>query len=46
MRLEKWITPKKMMVLERTEDGGVLKILDYTKKPNKQTFEEITLARW
>lgn len=46
MRIEKWVTPKKMIVLQIAEDGGYLKLLDYTKKPNKDKFEEITLARW
>lgn len=46
MRTEKWITPKKIIVIQIDEDGGYCKLLDYTKKPNKERFDEITIARW
>ena len=48
MRVENWITPRNMIVMEIVEDRGesFLKILDYTKKKNKTEMEEITLARW
>lgn len=47
MRVEKWVSPKKLVVMEITEDTGqsFLKVLDYRKNKSNRV-EEITLARW
>lgn len=45
MRYEKWITTKQMIILDRDENGGYLKILDYRKNKTDK-FIETVLARW